>query len=219
MLYNSLGNLTERETEPMKFLSDFFPILLFFLTFWFYDELKSVLGDVGVDPTILTLHENGTTEGILAATIVAIVATFFQVGILWFRRRHVENMHLITLGLLIVLGGATLVFKEEIFIKWKPTIVNWLFALVFWGSRFVGEKPLVRRMMESNIDLPPAIWERLNTSWIIFFISVGFLNLYVVYYFSTEFWVNFKLFGLLGITLAFVVSQSFYLTRHMKLRP
>nr|VFK60507.1 MAG: intracellular septation protein [Candidatus Kentron sp. TUN]VFK69828.1 MAG: intracellular septation protein [Candidatus Kentron sp. TUN] len=203
----------------MKFLSDFFPILLFFLTFWFYDELKSVLGDVGVDPTILTLHENGTTEGILAATIVAIVATFFQVGILWFRRRHVENMHLITLGLLIVLGGATLVFKEEIFIKWKPTIVNWLFALVFWGSRFVGEKPLVRRMMESNIDLPPAIWERLNTSWIIFFISVGFLNLYVVYYFSTEFWVNFKLFGLLGITLAFVVSQSFYLMRHMKPRP
>nr|VFJ66518.1 MAG: intracellular septation protein [Candidatus Kentron sp. FM]VFJ76337.1 MAG: intracellular septation protein [Candidatus Kentron sp. FM]VFK16090.1 MAG: intracellular septation protein [Candidatus Kentron sp. FM] len=200
----------------MKFLTDFFPIVLFFLAFWFYDELKGTLIDLGVDPGILTLHENGTTEGVLVATIVAIVATFLQVGILWLRNHRVENMHLITLVLLVVLGGATLLFKEEMFIKWKPTAVNWLFALVFWGSRFVGGKPLVQRMMEKNIQLPAAAWTRLNGSWVIFFLLMGFLNLYVVYYFSTEFWVNFKLFGLIGLTMVFAIGQSFYLARFMK---
>nr|VFJ62946.1 MAG: intracellular septation protein [Candidatus Kentron sp. FW] len=200
----------------MKLLFDFFPILLFFIAFWFYDELKSQLIDLGMDPGILTLHENATTEGILVATAVAILATFLQVGISWLRLRRVENTHLITLGLLVVLGGATLVLKEEIFIKWKPTAVNWLFALVFWGSRFVGGKPLIQRMMESNIELPPTVWRQLNMSWVIFFAAAGFLNLYVIYHFSTEFWVNFKLFGLLGLTLAFVIGQSFYLMRHMK---
>nr|VFJ93102.1 MAG: intracellular septation protein [Candidatus Kentron sp. LFY] len=200
----------------MSFLFDFFPIVLFFVAFWFYDELKGGLVDLGVDPTVLTLHENSATEGILVATGVAIVATFFQVGISWLRHRRVEKMHLITLGLLVVLGGATLMFREEIFIKWKPTAVNWLFALVFLGSQFVGEKPLVRRIMEGKIELPSVVWTRLNMSWVVFFSAMGLLNLYVVYYFSTEFWVNFKLFGLLGFTLAFVVGQSFYLARHMK---
>nr|VFK23398.1 MAG: intracellular septation protein [Candidatus Kentron sp. LPFa] len=203
----------------MKFLFDSFPIALFFLAFWFYDECKGWLADLGIDPAMLTLHENAATEGILAATIVAIVATFLQVGISWLRHHRVENMHLITLALLVVLGGATLLFKEEIFIKWKPTAVNWLFALVFWGSRFIGGKPLIRRMMESNVQLPTAVWERLNRSWIIFFLAMGLLNLYVVYHFSTEFWVNFKLFGLLGLTLVFVIGQSFYLVRYMKPQP
>nr|VFK50057.1 MAG: intracellular septation protein [Candidatus Kentron sp. TC] len=203
----------------MKFLSDFFPIALFFLAFWFYDELKKWLVDLGIDSAVLTLHENVATEGILAATIVAIAATFLQVGISWLRRHRVEKMHLITLALLLVLGGATLLFKEEIFIKWKPTAVNWLFALVFWGSRFIGKKPLIRRMMEGNVQLPDVIWERLNRSWVIFFAAMALLNLYVIYYFSTEFWVNFKLFGLLGLTLIFVIGQSFYLVRHMKSEP
>nr|VFK37216.1 MAG: intracellular septation protein [Candidatus Kentron sp. SD]VFK41512.1 MAG: intracellular septation protein [Candidatus Kentron sp. SD]VFK78501.1 MAG: intracellular septation protein [Candidatus Kentron sp. SD] len=203
----------------MKFLFDFFPILLFFLAFWFYDELKSELMDLGIDPALLTFHENSNTEGILVATIVAIAATFIQVAILWFRRHRVENMHLITLVLLVFFGGATLLFKEEIFIKWKPTAVNWLFALVFWGSQFAwGRKPLVRRMLESNmeIELSDAMWQRLNMSWVLFFVGMGFVNLYVVYHFSTEFWVNFKLFGLLGLTLVFVIGQSFYLMRYMK---
>jgi len=205
----------------MKFLFDFFPVLLFFLAFWFYDEVKSVLTDLGVDPALLTLHENAATEAILAATMVAIVATFLQVLISWLRRHRVENMHLITLALLVVLGGATLIFKEEIFIKWKPTAVNWLFALVFWGSelRLVGGKPLIRRMMEGKVALPAEIWTRLNRSWVLFFVIVGLLNLYVIYHFSTEFWVNFKLFGLLGLTLVFVVAQSFYLMRHIKPEP
>ncbi|MBT8421377.1 MAG: septation protein A [Gammaproteobacteria bacterium] len=165
---------------------------------------------------MLTLHESSSTEAILAATIVAIVATFIQVAISWLRSHRVENMHLITLALLVVLGGATLLFKDEMFIKWKPTAVNWLFALVFFGSQFVGGKSLVQRMMEKNIELPSAIWTRLNWSWVVFFLVMGFVNLYVIYNFSTEFWVNFKLFGLLGLTLAFVIGQSFFLVRFMK---
>jgi len=202
-----------------KFLFDFFSVVLFFLAFWFYDEVKTALIDGGVDPAVLTLHENNTTEAVLVATVVAIVATFLQVAILWFRQRRVENMSLITLALLVVLGGATLLFKEEIFIKWKPTAVNWLFALVFFGSRFVGEKTLVQRMMEKGVQLPVDVWQRLNWSWVLFFLGMGFLNLYVMYQFSTEFWVNFKLFGLIGLTLVFVVGQSFYLIRYMKPPP
>jgi intracellular septation protein len=179
----------------MKLLFDFFPVLLFFITFKLYD-----------DPT----------EGVLAATAVAIVASFVQVGVSWLRNRRVENMHLITLALLVVLGGATLLLKDEMFIKWKPTAVNWLFALVFWGSQFIGKKCIVQRMMDKSIDLPQEIWTRLNAAWGVFFCTMGLLNLYVVYNFDTETWVNFKLFGLMGLTLLFVLAQSFYLVRHIK---
>jgi len=177
----------------VKLLFDFFPIILFFVTFKFFD-----------DP-----H-----QGILAATAVVIVATSAQVAFTWLRHRKVENMHLITLALVVVLGGVTLLLNDEIFIKWKPTVVNWLFALAFLGSQFVGKRPLVERMLGSSVTLPAAIWTRLNLSWVVFFIAVGFLNLYVVYNYDTDTWVNFKLFGLMGLTLAFVVAQGFYMVRH-----
>lgn len=179
----------------MKILFDFFPILLFFITFKLYD-----------DPT----------QGVLAATGVAIVATFIQVAIVWVRRHQVENMHLITLALIVVLGGATLMLRDEIYIKWKPTAVNWLFAAVFMASQFVGRKSLVQRMLEGNFALQSAVWKRLNASWVVFFLLMGLLNLFVVYNFDTDTWVNFKLFGLLGLTLLFVLAQSLYLVRHVK---
>jgi intracellular septation protein len=179
----------------MKLLFDFFPILLFFLTFKLYE-----------DPT----------QGVLAATVVAILASFVQVGAYWWRHHRFENMHLITLALIVVLGGATVLLQEEIFIKWKPTAVNWLFALVFLASRFIGSKNLVRRMMEQHLELPHLVWDRLNTSWVLFFLTLGALNLLVVYNFDTNTWVNFKLFGLLGLTLAFVLGQSLYLARYIK---
>lgn len=187
---------TKRPLEiNMKLLFDFFPILLFFIAFKLYD-----------DPT----------QGILAATAVAIVATFVQVGISWWRHRRVEKMHLITLTLIVLLGGATLLLKDEMFIKWKPTVVNWLFAIVFLGSQFIGKKCVIQRVMEKNIQLPEVIWGRLNLGWVVFFTAMGILNLYVVYNFDTDTWVDFKLFGLMGFTLAFVVAQGFYLVRHMK---
>ncbi len=179
----------------MKLLFDFFPILLFFVTFKLYDDPK---------------------QGVMAATAVAIVATFVQVGFFWLKFRQVKRMHLITLAILVVMGGATLILRDEMFIKWKPTAINWLFALVFLASQYVGKAPLVRRMLDSEIQLPDAVWTRLNLSWAAFFALSGCANLYVVYHFDTNTWVNFKLFGLGGLTVLFIVAQAFYLARHIK---
>ena len=177
----------------MKLLFDFFPIILFFVTFKLYEDQH---------------------QGVLAATAVVIVATAVQVGITWLRRRKVENMHLVTLVLVVVLGGVTLALNDEIFIKWKPTVVNWAFGAAFLASQFIGRRTLVERMLGSNVTLPAAVWTRLNLSWVVFFAAVGLLNLYVVYNFDTETWVNFKLFGMLGLTALFVIAQAFYMMRH-----
>lgn len=174
----------------MKLLFDFFPILLFFIAYKIY--------------------------GIYIATVVAIVAAFVQVGWFWLQHRRFETMHLVTLGLIVVLGGATLFLQDEMFIKWKPTVVNWLFALAFAGSHFIGKKTIIERMMGGNIALPQPVWIRLNASWTAFFVVLGVTNLYVVYNFDTDTWVNFKLFGMMGLTVAFVLLQAIYLGRHIK---
>jgi len=177
----------------MKFLFDFFPILLFFIAYKLY--------------------------GIYVATVVAIVAAFAQLGLFWAKHRRFEKMHLVTLALIVVFGGATLILHDEMFIKWKPSVLNWLFGIVFIGSQFIGEKTLVERMMGANVTLPAAVWNKLNISWGLFFLALGFINLYVVYTFDTNTWVNFKMFGMLGLTLVFVLAQSVYLMRHMNTRP
>ncbi len=177
----------------MKFLYDFFPILLFFIAYKIY--------------------------GIYAATAVAIAASFVQVGWYWLKNRRFENMHLITLALLVVFGGLTLFLQDETFIKWKPTVINWLFGLVFLGSQFIGKKTIVERMMGANIELPAAVWPRINMAWALFFVFLGFVNIYVMQNFDTDTWVNFKLFGMTGLTLVFILGQGLYLTRFMKDEP
>jgi len=177
----------------MKFLYDFFPILLFFIAYKLY--------------------------GIYAATVAAIVASFVQVGWYWLQHRRFENMHLITLALLVVFGGLTLFLQDENFIKWKPTVINWLFAVVFLGSQFYGKKTLVERMMGASIELPASLWPRLNLAWSLFFVFLGLVNLYVMYNFDTDTWVNFKLFGMTGLTLVFVLAQGVYLARLVKAEP
>jgi intracellular septation protein len=212
----------------MKLLTDFFPVILFFIAYKVYD--------------------------IYIATGVAIASSIVQVGYGWLRKGHVERMHLITLAILVVFGGLTILLQDRTFIMWKPSVINWLFGLVFLGSLLIGKKPLVQRMMESAIDVPSAIWRRLNLLWGLFFILLGFLNLYVANDFfiaerqlidltglqqidfndcQTQFqgnelemchtahaleeeWVNFKLFGMMGLTLVFVILQAFYLARHMR---
>ena len=183
------------EYKVMKLLFDFFPILLFFVTFKLHDDPK---------------------EGILAATAVIIVATMIQVGISWFRHRRVEKLHLITLILVIVFGGITLILEDEIFIKWKVSVVNWLFGTAFLVSEFIGKKSLIRRLMDKKVSLPNPVWTRLNLMWTAFFVLMGFLNLYVIYNFDTEAWVNFKFYGQLGLTFLFVIGQGVYLMRHIK---
>ena len=125
-------------------------------------------------------------------------------------------MHIITLILLLVFGGATLLLKDPVFIKWKPTAINWLFALVFLGSQYIGQKPLVQRMMGQALDIDDAsVWMRLNLAWVGFFVFSGVANLVVAFNFSEDIWVDFKLFGLMGLTLIFVVGQAFYLARYL----
>ena len=215
----------------MKFLTDFLPVILFFIAYKLY--------------------------GIYAATVVAIAAAAVQVG--WTRWRHgrVETMHLATLVLLLLFGGLTLALRDPIFVMWKPTIINWLFAAVFLGSFWIGDRPLTERMMGVAVQVPRPIWRRLNWAWVGFFFVSGLINIYVIYFGSGFFdaqqallaasgerqidlaqcaasfsgevlalcelahaseaiWVNFKLFGMMGLTLVFVVAQGFYLARHMQ---
>ena len=174
--------------DTMKLLLDFFPILLFFVCYKLF--------------------------GIYTATSVAMVASILQVIVHRLKHQRYERMHLVNLSLILVLGGATLFFHNPWFIKWKPTGIYWVSALVFLGSSFIGKKNLIRKMMDGNIRLPDAIWGRLNTAWAIFFIAMGALNLYVAYHYDTDVWVNFKLFGGAVITLFFVLLQSIYLTKH-----
>ncbi len=174
----------------MKFLLDFFPILLFFGAYQVWD--------------------------IYVATAVAIAAAILQVA--WQRLRHgrVEKMQAITLALLVLFGGLTLLLRDPVFIKWKPTVVNWLFAVAFLVTAYVGERSLLQRMMGHAVSLPDAIWRRLNWAWVAFFTAMGVLNLVVAYHFSEAVWVNFKLFGLMGLTLVFVLAQAPYLAKHME---
>ncbi len=173
----------------MKMFFDFFPIILFFVAYKF--------------------------QGIYVATMVAIAATFVQVGWVWLRHRRVETMHLVTLGLIVVFGGATLYLHDEQFIKWKPTVINWLFGVAFLASQYIGRKPFIQRMMANNIELPERVWYRLNLSWALFFLFLGGVNLFVIYTFDTDTWVNFKLFGMLGLTFAFVLLQAVFLSRYL----
>ena len=178
----------------MKLLFDFFPILLFFLTFKWFDDPK---------------------QGILAATAVIIVATGVQVAITWLRQRRVEKVHLVTLALLVSMGGITLLLQDEIYIKWKSTVFFWLLAVAFLGSQFIGRKTLVQRFFDSKFEPPARVWAVLNLAWVVFFLCLGALNLFVVYHYSTDTWVNFKLFGLTGLMFVFVFVQILYLFRYM----
>ncbi len=173
----------------MKLLFDLFPVILFFAAFKIYD--------------------------IYVATGVAIAATFVQIGWVWIRHRKVDNMLWVSLALIVVFGGATLLLRDESFIKWKPTVLYWLFSTVLAVAAAVFRKNLIRSMMGAQIELPDPVWSRLLWSWVGFFVFMGALNLYVAYNFSTDTWVNFKLFGGMGLMLLFLIAQAVVLAKHM----
>lgn len=173
----------------MKFLFDLFPVILFFVAFKIY--------------------------GIYVATGVAIAATLIQIS--WVKLKHgkVDNM-LIASGIIIVLfGGATLLLQDETFIKWKPTVLYWLFGIALIVASLLFKKNLIRAMMEKQISMPDAIWDKLNTAWAVFFLLLGGLNLFVAYQFTTEVWVNFKLFGTMILMFAFIVGQSLMISKYI----
>ena len=187
----------------MKLFFDFLPIVLFFIAYKFGGGIYQWDG------------QEYDIKGIYAATAVMIVVTLLQTAFIWFRHHKVEKANMITLVLVVILGGATLWLQNPDFIKWKPTAVNWLFALAFFFANIFTDKSLLERMMAEHIQLPALIWYRLNVAWILFFIGSGLANLYVAFNFPEETWVNFKLFGLLGLTIIFVVGQSLYLSKYI----
>ncbi len=200
----------------MKFLYDFFPVLLFFLAYKLYGGIPNEAIQIINALPLLDLTAGKASDAILFATGVAIISSFFQVSLFWLVNHRFEKSHLLTLVIISLAGGATLAFHDPVFIKWKPTILNGLFAMVFLGSQFIGKKSIIERMMGHAMALPAKIWNRLNLAWVVFFIAGALANLYVAYNFREETWVNFKLFGLLGLTLLFVVGQAIYLARHMQ---
>ena len=176
----------------MKFLFDLFPVILFFIAFKYGD--------------------------IFVATGVAIAATFVQIGWVWFRHRKVDNMLWVSLGIITVFGGMTLVFHDETFIKWKPTVLYWAFALTLIVSALVFRKNLIRTLLTEQMKLPEVVWDQLNWSWAGFFVFMGFANLAVAFAFnfSTDDWVNFKLFGGVGLMLVFVIAQGLVLSKYIE---
>jgi intracellular septation protein len=174
----------------MKFFFDLLPVLAFFVAF--------------------------QVAGIYAATAVAIATTFVQVVWLKLRGKRVDAMLWASFVIIVVFGGATLVLQDETFIKWKPTVLYWLLGAVLSGAALVFRRNLIRAMLSEQVRLPDPVWNRLNWSWVGFFLFMGGLNLYVAYNYSTDLWVNFKLFGGMGLMLVFVVVQALFLARHVE---
>ena len=174
----------------MKFLFDLFPLVLFFIAWSLYD--------------------------IFVATAVAIGATVAQVAWMWLRHRRVDSMLWATLAIMVALGGATLALRDPTFIKLKPTVLYWAFAGALLGYQALAGKNLIRLLMEKSMALPDVVWRKLNLSWVGFFLAMGALNLYVAYTFSEAIWVQFKVFGGIGLMLAFVVLQAFMLAPYIE---
>jgi len=197
----------------MKLLLDYLPIAIFFIVFKMAAEIIAALTPY-LSADQITLLEN--TEPLILATAVLIPTTILQIiatRLIWGK---VEKMHLITLAIVVVMGGLTVLLNDKSFIQWKPTIVNWAFAVGFIGYRLVTGNHLLQRMMSGNLTLPEIIWQRLSSAWIIFFIVSGVLNLIVAYNFSEDIWVDFKFFGMLGLTFVFIIAQGIYLSRYIK---
>lgn len=202
----------------MKLLLDFLPILLFFGAFKYSESHKAWASDFATEHFgfVVSGGKVGPDEApVLLATIVVVLATIFQV--LWLKatRRKVDTMLWVSLVLVVVLGGLTVYFRSETFIKWKPSMLYWVMGMAFWLSPLLFGKNLLRVLLGEQLQLPNKVWHRLNFAWVAFFGIMGFLNLWVAYHFSTDTWVNFKLFGGMGLMLAFTVAQGLYLSRYL----
>jgi intracellular septation protein len=203
----------------MKLFLDFLPIILFFGVFKFADMNAEAAARYATEH--LGFAVSGGVVGVdeapvLLATVVVMVATLVQIGILLLMRRKVDTMLWVTFGLIAVLGGATIWFHDPTFIKWKPSALDWAMALALWVSQAVFGKNLLQVLIGGQLELPKPVWQRLNWAWIAFFLAMGVANLYVAYNFSTSTWATFKVFGLTGLMLAFMVAQGFYISRFLK---
>lgn len=189
------------------FLFDLLPVLLFFIVFKY--------------------------QGIYAATWVGIISTILQATFYRITKKQWDKMQVVTLVIFVIFGGMTLYFHNPIFVKWKPTIIFWVFGLVLLGSHFIGKKPMMQLILEGALSnqksasklqstqeqlvIPPQVGKKLNMAWALFFLFLGFANLYVAYQFNDNVWVNFKLYGITAATLLFSVLQTIFLMRYLKI--
>lgn len=181
----------------MQLLIDFLPIAIFVATYFLSGSMYWAIG---------------------AIMIAAPLAFLVQ----WFMTRQISKLAAGSTALVVILGGASLAFENKMFFLWKPTAFYWVAAVVFLGSQFIGDRPIIQRLMQAaskqgdqSIVMPAAKWLTLNLAWVVFFVIAGALNIYVAYNYSEPTWVKFKLFGLIGLTLVFVIAQSFWLARHI----
>lgn len=170
----------------MQLFVDYIPIVVFVVAYFYKDIFVATAVLMAVMPVVLLLQ--------------------------WLLTRKVNKIYAVSTALVLILGGITIAFRNPTFLYWKPTVLNWLIAVVFFGSQWIGDKTIVQRMLEKAAELTPEQWVRLNQIWVTFFFIVGGVNLFVAYNFSEAFWVKFKLFGMLGLTLVFVIIQSIWLT-------
>ena len=186
----------------MKQLIDFIPLIVFFTIYKMDSRVIELAG------------QSFELGGPFSATMALMVASVIVYGGMYLKSRHLEKSQMITLGAVMLFGSMTLMFHDEIFLKWKAPIVNWIFAIAFLGSQFIGSKPLVQRMMGHVMTLPDSIWTRLNLSWVVFFTLLGAANLFVAFTFH-EIWVDFKVFGSLILTFGFVILQFAFLSKYI----
>lgn len=177
----------------MQLFYEIFPVFLFFLAFKFY--------------------------GIYAATIVGIVTTLLQVFITRLLQKKWDKKQLITLAVFLFFGGLTLYFHNPIFVKWKPTVIFWIFSILIITTHFFTQKPLMQRLMENMLQgkgtIPRPVWYRLNSLWAVFFTTLGAINLYIAYHYSNDAWVNFKFYGVTSALIIFSIIQAVYLSRYI----
>ena len=192
--------------RTVKQFIDFIPLLLFFIVF------KLEPRDIELAGHVISFG------GIFSATAILVISSVLVYGSLFLAHRRLEKSQWITLVGCLFFGGLTLAFHSETFLKWKAPVVNWLFALAFAGSHFIGEQPLIKRVMGHAVSLPDRIWTKLNIAWIVFFLFLGTSNLFVAFNFPSI-WVDFKVFGSLGMTVLFLIGQGIFLSRYMQDTP
>jgi intracellular septation protein len=203
----------------MKLLLDFLPLILFFGSYKLaqsqperaVDLATAWFGSLGAGTAV-----EAQTAPVLLATAVVMATSALQIGLMLAQGRRVDAMLWVSLALVLVLGGATLWFHNDTFIKWKPSVLYWFMGASLWVSHTLFRHNLLRALMGGQIELPASVWQRLNFAWIAFFGLMGLLNVYVAYSFPTSVWVNFKVFGALGLMLLFLIVQAIYLSRHLK---
>lgn len=203
----------------MKFLFDLFPIILFFGVFKWAEGHSSAAQELVMQYLGGAMSSGAVTAAqapILLSTAVAIVASLAQIAWLLLRRRKVDGILWVSLAIIVVFGGATIYFRDDTFIKWKPTILYWCFGAALLFSQLFMKKNLIRTMMEKQVNLPEPIWPRLNLAWIVFFAAMGALNLYIAFNYPLDTWVNFKMFGSMGLMFVFIIGQSLFLSKYMK---